>query len=105
MTSPRNHRTPGALGTPVALPLIAGVILLGIVSAISFRGTRAMVSSAGWTAHTYQVLGQLAAVSAGVNGLEAKQRVYLLTGSETDHQAFLGDTATLTPPLRALRRL
>jgi signal transduction histidine kinase len=58
---------------------MAAVAVLVLASAAAILSVRGYANSAKWVAHTYEVIGELDALSAALNSAEAARRAFLAT--------------------------
>ncbi|MEJ7930348.1 ATP-binding protein [Ramlibacter sp. AN1015] len=62
---------------------VAAILLLVAAGALTVSSVRAQIATAGWVAHTHEVIAHLEAVLANLSAAESAQRAYLLTGDTT----------------------
>jgi signal transduction histidine kinase len=70
-------------GTLLRTATVAAALMLAGAGALTFYAVRTQAATAGWVAHTHEVIARLEGVLSAVNAAESAQRAYLLTGEET----------------------
>lgn len=83
----------------------AALVLLSVIAVFAFLNLKRLRSTQHGTAHTEQVLRQIAAVSADLNDAEAAQRGFLLTGRASFLEPYRSGRDSVTAELETLRRL
>jgi methyl-accepting chemotaxis protein len=89
------------IGTGFGLALA----ILVAIGAVSYRSTEKLTDTAGWVAHTHQVLETLESVLSLVKDAETGQRGYLITGEERYLEPFRTALGATDQKVKALREL
>lgn len=85
--------------------VLLSVVLISLAAALAVQAVRAQVETAGWVAHTHEVITRLENVMTGIVTAETSQRGYLLAGDESQ-LAFLEVAGRqVEADLQALARL
>ena len=67
-------------GTLLRTATVAAALMLAGAGALTFSAVRTQAATAGWVAHTHEVIARLEGVLSAVSAAESAQRAYLLTG-------------------------
>lgn len=81
------------------------LIILAVVSIISYRSTATLIKNADWVAHSHRVVESLENIVAQVTNAETGQRGYLLTSMDRYLEPYNNAVATVEPKLAELRSL
>ena len=74
---------------PLAVSFVISVLV--IMGFLTFSGFRRLQHKRAMVSHSYKVLLSISAVAGVVKESEASQRGYIITGSETYWDAYLGE--------------
>jgi CHASE3 domain sensor protein len=94
-----------SVGTKIGTGFGLALVLLGIVGAISYVGTSALMQTAGWVSHTNQVRFVLADLIYLVDEAETGERGYIITGDENYLQPYTSAIQRIPARMRELRTL
>jgi PAS domain S-box-containing protein len=83
----------------------AALVVLSVIAVFAFLNLERLRSTQLETAHTQQVLRQIAAVSSDLNDTEADQRGFLLTGRASFLAPYRSGRDSVTAEMETLRRL
>ncbi|HLY62194.1 MAG TPA: PAS domain S-box protein [Terriglobia bacterium] len=80
-------------------------LVLLLVSAVSYRSMAGLISASSWVTHTHEVLAELESTLSAIEGAEASQRNYLITGDKDYVAQFETEVAGASAHLQRVRFL
>ena len=94
-----------SIGTKIGSGFGLALVILIAIGAVSYNSTAKFMDSAGWVAHTYEVLDNLAGFLAAMKDAETGQRGYVITGQDQYLDPYHNTAAVANQNLKSLRRL
>jgi methyl-accepting chemotaxis protein len=94
-----------SIGTKIGSGFGLVLVILIAIAAVSYTSTAKFMDSAGWVAHTYEVLDNLAGFMAAMKDAETGQRGYVITGQDRYLDPYRNAAALADQNLKNLRRL
>ncbi|MFY9743656.1 MAG: CHASE3 domain-containing protein [Candidatus Sulfotelmatobacter sp.] len=94
-----------SIGTKIGSVFGLALVILIAIGAVSYNSTAEFMDSAGWVAHTYEVLDNLAGFLAAMKDAETGQRGYVITGQDQYLEPYLSASAIANQNLKSLRQL
>ncbi|WP_028080241.1 response regulator [Solimonas soli] len=91
------------MAPPVLIGFAAAILVVCLITAVSYRSLRERDETSARVQHTLQLLQQLQDVLSVVKDAETGQRGFLLTGDEQYAEPYIAAQATLPSALSALR--
>src|SRR5882757_1036695 len=82
MTSPPPPSPRISIRRKIVIGFGLGVAMLGLIGFISYRSTRAFISTADWVAHTREVMEIQERTQRHIMEMESGRRGFLVTGDE-----------------------
>lgn len=79
--------------------------IMAIIGTVSYRNTEGITATAGWVAHTHEVLGGLSKLLAALVNTETGERGYIITGEERYLEVHRAGRLAAQEQLAALRTL
>jgi PAS domain S-box-containing protein len=80
-------------------------VLFAAVALISMSSTRALIETDDRVSHTYEVIGRIESLRAGLANTESSRQAYLLTGDPAHLKPYLASSGHLDEDFAQLRRL
>ena len=86
-------------------PALLAVLLLALITAVSYRSSQRFTEDERWVTHTHQVLEDIAVLRSAIEEAEAGRRGYLLTGDPRCLRAYGAARSATAVDLSVIRRL
>lgn len=93
------------VGTKIMSGFGFALLILAVVSTVSYRSTTSLIKNAEWVAHSHRVVESLESVIAQMTNAETGQRGFLLTGLDRYLEPFNSALTNVEPKLTELRSL
>jgi methyl-accepting chemotaxis protein len=94
-----------SIGAKIGSGFGLALVILIAIGAVSYTSTVKFMDSAGWVAHTYEVLDNLGGFLAAMTDAETGQRGYLITGQDPYLEPYRVAAAAVDQRLKTLRSL
>src|SRR5713101_7632900 len=94
-----------SIGAKIGSGFGLALVILIAIGAVSYTSTVKFIDSAGWVAHTYEVLDNLGGFLAAMTDAETGQRGYLITGQDPYLEPYRVAAAAVEQRLKTLRSL
>jgi len=94
-----------SIGAKIGSGFGLALAILIVIGGVSYTSTAKFMYSAGWVAHTYEVLDNLAGFLSAMTDAETGQRGYVITGQDRYLEPFHTAVETVDQRLKSLRRL
>jgi methyl-accepting chemotaxis protein len=94
-----------SIGAKIGSGFGLALVILMVIGAVSYTSTAKFMDTAGWVAHTYEVLDNLAGFMAAMKDAETGQRGYVITGEDPYLDPYRNAAAVADQNLKNLRRL
>ncbi len=93
------------VGMKIGTGFTLALAILVIIGAVAYRSIAKLTETAGWVAHTQQVIATLEGVLSTMKDAETGQRGYVITGDERYLEPFRTAQSTIGGELKSLREL
>jgi methyl-accepting chemotaxis protein len=94
-----------SIGAKIGSGFGLALAILIVIGAVSYSSTAKFMDSAGWVAHTYEILDNVAGFLSAMKDAETGQRGYVITGQDRYLEPYRNAAAAAGQNLENLRRL
>jgi len=94
-----------SVGTKIGAGFALALLILLIISAVSYRSTNNLIESAGLRQHSYLVLGQLENVSSLMKDGQRGERGYIITGEERFLEPYNASLDKIRETLKEIQKM
>lgn len=94
-----------SVGTKISIGFALALAALIVIGTVAYQNTNKLTDTAGWVAHTHEVLERMQLVLSAVKDGETGQRGFLITGEERYLAPYTSGRVAVTEEVSALRKL
>ncbi len=94
-----------SIGTKIGSGFGLALVILMAIGAVSYNSTAKFMDSAGWVAHSHEVINQIASFLSDMADVETGQRGYVITGEDRYLDVYRSALPSVDQKLKHLREL
>src|SRR5882757_1766393 len=94
-----------SIGAKIGSGFALALAILVVIGVVSYTSTTKFMESAGWVAHTYEVLDNVTGFLVAMTDAETGQRGYIITGQDQYLEPYRVALSAVEQRLKSIRRL